>query len=239
MLGGELVVDLPREVLLEQPHHGERDPGRHQRRALLVDVAAVDDRADDRRVRRRAADLAVLELLDERGLGVARRRLGLVTLRGQRRGVDGLALGEVGQRDLVVVAALAAVGALDVRLEEPVERDHPARRGEDHVAAVGGQPADADGHRLAGGVLHLRGDGALPDQLVEPELVAGQPGLARRAERVARRPDRLVRLLGVLHLRRVGPRGVGEVLRPVELARPATRAALTAVSDSVVESVRM
>jgi hypothetical protein len=53
------------------------------------------------------ADLAVLELLDERGLGVARRRLGLVTLRGQRGGVDGLALDELGQRDLVVVAALA------------------------------------------------------------------------------------------------------------------------------------
>ncbi len=32
---------------------------------------------------------------------------------------------------------------------------------------------------LADGVLHLRGDGAHPDQLVEPELLAGQAGLRR------------------------------------------------------------
>ncbi len=217
-LRGELVVDLPGEVLLQQPDDGERDPGRHQRRALLVDVPAVDDRADDRGVRRRAADLAVLELLDQRGLGVARRRLGLVALGRQRGGVHGLALGQLGQRHLVVVAALAALGALDVRLEEPVEGDDSAGRGEDHVAAVGGLAADADRDRLAGRVLHLRGDRALPDQLVEAELVAGQPGLAGRAEGVAGRADRLVRLLGVLDLGGVGARRVGQVLRPVELA---------------------
>ena len=40
-----------------------------------LDVAAVDDRRDRRRIGRRAADAALLERLDQRCLGVARRRL--------------------------------------------------------------------------------------------------------------------------------------------------------------------
>ena len=49
--------------------------------------------------------------------------------------------------------------------------------------------------------------------------------MGRRTERVAGGPDRLVRLLRVLHLRGVDARGVGEVLRTVELAslRPGCR----------------
>src|SRR5215510_1585508 len=40
-------------------------------------------------------------------------------------------------------------------------------------------PADPHRDRLPGGVLHLGGDGALPDQLVQAQLVAGQPGPGR------------------------------------------------------------
>ena len=99
-----------------------------------------------------------------------------------------------------------------------MEGDDAAGRGEDDVLAGGRGAAEADRHRLADGVLHLRGDGAHPDQLVEPELLAGQARLGRGAERLARRADRLVRLLGVLDLGGVGARGVGEVLGAVELA---------------------
>ena len=236
---GELVGDLPREVLLQQPDHRERQPGRHQRGALLVDVAAVEDRADDRGVRRGAADLALLELLDQRRLGVARRRLGLVAVRAQRRGGDRVALAQVGQRHLVVVGALAAVGALDVGLEEAVEGDHPAGGGEHDVPAVGRRAADPDRDRLADGVLHLRGDGAHPDQLVEAELLAGQPGLRRRAERLARGPDRLVRLLGVLDLAGVGARLRRGGTRRRRARAPATGPRRPRALDSVVESVRM
>src|SRR6202046_4406185 len=84
-----------------------------------------------------------------------------------------------------------------------------------------GGALDPDRDRLAGRVLHLAGDRALPDQVVEPELVAleaGALGLLRGAEAVARRADRLVRLLRVLHLAGVGPRRVRHVLGPVELA---------------------
>ena len=54
---------------------------------------------------------------------------------------------------------------------------------------------------MPGGVVHLRGDRPLPDELVEAALVAAQLAreLGRGAEAVAGGPDRLVGLLGVLH----------------------------------------
>ena len=58
----------------------------------------------------------------------------------------------------------------------------------------------------------------MPDQLVQPELITGQPGLGRRLELLAGRPDCLVRLLGVLDLARVRAGGVGQIVRPVQLA---------------------
>ena len=73
---GEVVVDQVGEVPLQQRDHGERDERRHQRGALLEHVAAVQDRADDRGVRGRPADLPVFQLLDQRRLGVAGRRPG-------------------------------------------------------------------------------------------------------------------------------------------------------------------
>ena len=78
---GEVVVDEPGEVLLEQVDDREGEERRHERRAALEDVAAVEDRADDRRVGGRPADAALLERLDEARLGVARRRRGRVALR--------------------------------------------------------------------------------------------------------------------------------------------------------------
>ena len=106
------------------------------------------------------------------------------------------------------------------------EGDRLAGRGEHQLADRPGCPSGRNVHRDAGRhgaaprIGHLRGDGALPDQLVEPELVAGQ--LARhlpgRAELVAGGPDRLVRLLGVLHLAGVVPRRVRDVLGPVQFA---------------------
>ena len=98
-----------------------------------------------------------------------------------------------------------------------MERDRATRRGEHDVLAGPGRAAEPDRDRVAGGVLHLGSDGAHPDQLVEPELVAGQTGLGGGAERVTRRPDPLVGLLGVLDLRGVDAGAVGEVLGAVQL----------------------
>ena len=81
-------------------------------------------------------------------------------------------------------------------------------------------PAEPDRDAGADGVGHLRGERALPDQLVQPELVRGQlvGDRAGGAEDVAGRPDRLVRLLGVLDLADVTARLRRHVLVAVELA---------------------
>ena len=85
--------------------------------------------------------------------------------------------------------------------------------------------ADLHRDRLAAGVGHLRGDGALPDQFVERVLVAVELALhlAERAEAVAGGTDRLVRLLRVLDLPVVVARRVGNRLGAVELARLVAR----------------
>ena len=104
-----------------------------------------------------------------------------------------------------------------------MEGDDPARGGEHDVLAGRRRTTQPDRDAAPLGVLHLRGDRAHPDQLVEPELVTGQPGRRGRAEPLAGRADRLVRLLGVLDLRLVGAGDVGEVLRTEQLAHLLTR----------------
>ena len=77
----------------------------------------------------------------------------------------------------------------------------------------------ADRRRVAERVGHLRGDRALPDQVVQGQLLLrqGTSHLARRAEMIAGGSDRLVRLLGSLRRGAVQARGVGHGLGPVEL----------------------
>ena len=85
--------------------------------------------------------------------------------------------------------------------------------------------AEADGGGGALGVGHLRGDGALPDQLVEAELVAGEllGHLGRGAEGVTGGTDGLVGLLRVGCLAAVDARGRGDVFRAVQLGGLAPR----------------
>ncbi len=86
-----------------------------------------------------------------------------------------------------------------------------------HCSPAAGCGGDRHRDGAALGILHLRGDGSHPDQLVEPELVPRQPGLGRGQKGLPRRSDRLVRLLGVLDLGGVDPRPVGQVVGPEQL----------------------
>ena len=215
--GGELVVDEVLEVALQQLHHGKGQEGRHQGRALLEHVPTVEDGADDRGVGGGTADLPILQFLDQGRLGVARGRAGVVPLGLQVLGLERIAFHHLGQATFTVVQVGGRViGTLDVGLQEAVEGDDLAGRAElDGLARAGGA-LDPDGDGLADGVLHLGGDGALPDEFVQTELRARQPGLCGCAELVPRRADRLVRLLGVLHLLGVHPRLVGQVVGTVQ-----------------------
>src|SRR5690606_25451458 len=225
--GGEVVVYQALEVAFHQSDDRERDPGRHERGALLPHVAAVLDGLDDRRVRRGAPDAQLLELADQRGLAVAGGRRRRVAVRVELGGRQALALGQLRKALLLVVglAALLGVDGLDVRLEETGEGDRAARRGEHALLTTGGRAGDLHRHRGALRVRHLRRDGPLPDQLVEPELVGLQLArdLTRGAEHLTGGPDRLVRLLGVLDLAVVLPRPLRHVLGAVQVGRLAAR----------------
>lgn len=157
-------------------------------------------------------------LLDQAGLGVTGRRLGGVPVDRDLLGGQRIALAHLGQPALAVVQlGVRVVGTLDVRLQEAVEGDRLAGGAELDVPAVGGGATDLHRDRVAGRVLHLGGDGPLPDQLVELELVAGQSGLGGRAETITRGTDRLVRLLRVLDLAGVRARLGRQVVGPVQL----------------------
>src|SRR3954451_24757016 len=114
--------------------------GGHQRAAVALDVADVDQALDDRGARRRRADagllhrLAQLVVVDElsRGLhgteqrrvGVAPRRLRLLLVGGDLARVDLLALLELGQ---LLVAALVLLGRAALVLGHLAVHAAPAR----------------------------------------------------------------------------------------------------------------
>ena len=91
-----------------------------------------------------------------------------------------------------------------------------ARRSMHASADIGG---DVHGGAFELGRLHLAGDGAVPDQLVELGLVGFDDArhLARAALGVGR-TDGFVRLLGVLRLGLIGARRAGDVVGAVVLA---------------------
>ena len=143
--GREVVVDELAKVVFHQADDGEGDPGRHERVAAREHVAAVLDGLDDRRIRRRAADAQVFHLLHQAGLGVARRRIGGVAVRGDFLGTELVALVQVREASLRLLAALAlailglggGIGKRFVRLEEAREGDGAAGGGELDLFASG------------------------------------------------------------------------------------------------------
>ncbi len=124
-----------------------------------------------------------------------------------------------GQAALGVAVLRLVVAALLVRSEEAPERDHGAGGAELGIPPVGCGRAEPQRDGLPAGILHLRGDRSLPDELVEGVLVARELTLhiGGHPELVAGRTDRLVRLLRVLHLALVAARRGRNELCAVQL----------------------
>src|SRR5690606_22754769 len=144
-------------------------------------------------------DTELLERLDEAGLGVARRRRGVVALGlefGERERLPFLERRQLGAR-FVGTRVARLVAALLVGGLVAAEGDDRSGCGELGVRALASVGRDRDGRGRPLGVGHLGGDGALPDEVVELELVAAKlrAELGGRAEGVAGWADRLVRLL--------------------------------------------
>ncbi len=209
-VGGELGVDQAGELPLEQVVGGERGEGGNQLLTLLADVPAGLDGLDDAGVGARASDALGLEKLHQARVGEPRRRLGLVPFRPHLAAAQRLVDGEWGKRLVTVVeGGLGIVAAFDVGAEEPWEQ-HGAAAGAEGQAGIlrrlhdavqrrraGQLRLDARGDELQARLGHLRGDRALPDEIVQSGLDTCEAMLVGRAHLRARRTDGFVRLLGV------------------------------------------
>ena len=181
-VSAEFHVDDVGELLHHDRVDGLAERGGFQLLLVLLHIAAVHDGRDDGRIGGRASDAVFLQRVDQRGLGVKRRRLGELLVRRQLFEFEGLALLQRGQGGLLL---FGVVGGFLVQRGEAVERDAEARRTEQVVPC-----RDGRGDGVLNAVGHLAGHKAAPDQAVELcgvaadallDLVGGQLG-HRRAD---------------------------------------------------------
>ena len=215
-LGGEVVVDVLREVPGQEPGDRAADVGRLEAAAVEDHVLAVEQHLDDAGVGRGAADAVFLERLDQRSFRIARRRLGEMLV--GRHAEQRHRLADLHFRQLaafVFVLGGLRITAFLVHREETRVDHRGAARAEHRIHAR--IEVDADGVERR--VLHLARDRALPDQLVKLALLVVEirRDVARAVQRGGR-TDRLVRFLRVLGLvavevRRLRQRLRAEVLR--------------------------
>ena len=157
----ELEIDVVAEVLDEEVGHDAGDRFGPEPSLLHPDVAAIDDRRDGGRIGRRPTDAVLLERLDERCLGEARRRLREVLRGRDLADVGPVALGQRRQAtsELVVLGSIV-VPTLGVDAGEALEQR--LRRGRPQLVRAVGQ---VDRRRLELLGRHLRGERALPDRV--------------------------------------------------------------------------
>ena len=79
-MGGEVVFDVAREIGLQEGGDDAAAVLRHEALAVDLHVVPALQHLDDAGVGRGPADAELLELLDQAGLGIARRRLGEMLL---------------------------------------------------------------------------------------------------------------------------------------------------------------
>ena len=214
-IGGE-----PRlHVLIEEPDQEGGDHAAallgHEAAALEAHVIALLEHRDDGCVRRRPTDAQLLELAHQARLGVAGRRLGEMLPGRDRAAAQRLAGRHRRQQAAVLVVLRRVVAAFLVELEKAVEGDGRAG-GAQADLPVGRR--DLGGHPVEQRARHLAGERALPDQLVQAALIVVEkaPDRLRRAAHVGR-PDRLVRLLGVLGPGLIGARLLRQIAVAVDL----------------------
>ena len=210
-------------MLFQQANHSQGLEGWHQGGALFPDVAAVDDGLDDAGVGGGTANTQFFEMAHQRRFGVARRRLGFVSVCGKILAAQFLAFF---QRRKVLFAVLqfgaGVVAAFDIGTKKSGEGNGVAAGRKDELLGAGGGGDFAPNFELnplSLGILHLRSQGALPNQFVDFGFVVAKllAHHRRRPEVVASGPNRFVRLLGVLDLASVLARLGGHVVVAVKL----------------------
>ena len=187
----ELHVHNVLEVFLE--HIGD-DKAELRRAELLLaalDIAALLNRLNDRRIGARTPDPHLLEGLDNRRVIVARRRLREMLLGFQLRECKGIARLELRQQGILFLlcnlrAHIDGGIALEPQLRAVCAQLIVPRR-------------NLRSNRIVDGGGHLTRRKALPDQRIEAQLVAVQIRFdIRRRTHDARRADALMRVLCLL-----------------------------------------
>src|SRR5579864_57980 len=216
--GGVGHVENVTEVVHEEVGDDEADLGGRKFSAHLGDVLALLDRAQDGGVGRGATNAALFQFLDQRGLVVARRRLGEVLL--GLEFAQGQFLAGLERRELVleflVFFVLAFLG-LFVDFQEAVELEDGSGYAEP-IGVVALLGIDVDGGLIEDCGIDLRGDETLPDQFVDLELIFFQVLLDRvRIANCRGWANGFVRFLRAF-LRLEGIRLLGQVLGTVFFA---------------------
>ncbi len=212
--GGEVVSHIALEESLEKAC---QQPARFLcEETILLDahIGAVLEHLDDRGIGRGPPDSQLLEPLDQRCFGKARRRLGEML-----HGVDRFLRWTVAPGHDRQQAAILAVGIVEpflVQREEAREFHHLT------IGAQRGAPRAVDqfdDRALEQCGRHLAGERALEDQVVEPRMVARTGAIAAEIGGA----DRLMRFLRVLGLGLVLARGFGEVMTRIALGNRLAR----------------
>ena len=124
-VGGEIELDVALEEILEEGGDDAALVLRHEALAVEAHIVALAQRLHRRGIGRGPADAELLHLLDERGLGVARRRLGEMLARVDLLALDALAGRHRGQAAAFLVVLVVA--AFLVERQEAVEADDACR----------------------------------------------------------------------------------------------------------------
>ena len=159
-------------MALELRGHEDAELGRDELAVLHVPahVAAVDDRLDRGRVGGRAADAVLFHRADEARFVVVRGRARAVFLGLERDESQHVAFNQRRQTTALLfdllVGLLIALGSVAVHAQKALAFQRAARAVEQGISVL-----DVDRDGVVGRLDHLGRDEALPDQLVEADLV--------------------------------------------------------------------
>ena len=205
------------EVMGEEAADDLADVGRHEAPAVHFDVFAILQRRDDARIGRRPADAVLFQRLHQRGLAVARRRLGEMLLGGEGGELHRIPFVHRRQHVIGIVRGPGVIGAFLVHRDVAGLHQRRAVGAQQVTLRPVGPGEQVHGDGVEQRVTHLRGHCALPDQGVEAGEVILDPALhLRRRDRRRGGADGLVRLLCILRLGLVDARLLRDLLLTVK-----------------------
>ncbi len=192
--GSERDVEDVGELVDHDLGHGLAERRGSEATLLEEHVTAIDQYRDDGRVGGWAPDAESFELLHQTGFTEARRRFGEVLPRNDFAERYVFLRLEHGERLLIFERApIALLVCLAIEGEEALELDDAPGRAKEILAEV-----EVDGRGVEDSRRHLGSHEALPDELVELELIGREVALdVLRPARWVGGSHRLVRVLGV------------------------------------------